>query len=92
MKNKFVILVGVFVLSVVVFVQIWIWYLGDYEIWLGNWMNNCCMECGVFFFFFWKMDSYYVVVEFSKKLDLVELEEIFIVVEGKYNVKLDGKL
>ena len=28
----------------------------------------------------------------SKKLDLAEPEEIFIAAEGKYNVKLDGKL
>ena len=36
--------------------------------------------------------SHYVVVEFSKKLDLAEPEEIFIAAEGKYKVKLDGKL
>lgn len=41
---------------------------------------------------FWKTDSHYVVVEFSKQLNLSEPEEIFIAAEGKYNVKLDGKL
>lgn len=65
---------------------------GDYEIWLGNRMNNRRTERGAFFPPFWKTDSHYVVVEFSKQLNLSEPEEIFIAAEGKYNVKLDGKL
>ena len=74
------------------FAQTWIWYPGDYEIWLGNQMNNQRTERGAFFPPFWKTDSHYVVVEFSKQLNLSEPEEIFIAAEGKYNVKLDGKL
>jgi len=70
----------------------WIWYPGDYEIWLGNNMNNRRTERGAFFPHFWKMDSHYVLVEFSKKLDLAAAEEIEIAVEGKFNIKLDGKL
>jgi len=70
----------------------WIWYPGDYEIWLGNEMNNRRTERGAFFPPFWKMDSHYVLVEFSKKLNLFKPEEITIAVEGRYNVKLDGKL
>jgi len=70
----------------------WIWYPGDYEIWLGNQMNNRRTERGAFFPHFWKMDSHYVLVEFSKKVDLAEAEEIEIAVEGKFNIKLDGKL
>jgi hypothetical protein len=72
--------------------QTWIWYPGDYEIWLGNEMNNRRTERGAFFPHFWKMDSHYVLVEFSKKIDLAVAEEIEIAVEGKYNIKLDGKL
>lgn len=70
----------------------WIWYPGDFEIWLGNEMQNRRTERGAFFPPFWKMDSHYVLVEFSKKLDLKQPEEVEIHVEGKYNVKLDGKL
>jgi alpha-L-rhamnosidase len=70
----------------------WIWYPGDYEIWLGNQMNNRRTERGAFFPPFWKMDSHYVLVEFSKKIDLAEAEEIEIAVEGSFNIKLDGKL
>ncbi|MEG2613361.1 MAG: alpha-rhamnosidase, partial [Alistipes sp.] len=72
--------------------QTWIWYPGDYEIWLGNQMNNRRTERGAFFPPFWKTDSHYVVVEFSKQLDLKTPETISIAVEGRYNVKLDGKL
>ena len=74
------------------FAQTWIWYPGDYEIWLGNQMNNRRTERGAFFPPFWKMDSHYVLVEFSKKIDLAASEDIEIAVEGKFNIKLDGKL
>ncbi len=70
----------------------WVWYPGDYEIWLSNQMNNRRTERGAFFPPFWKADSHYPVVEFSKKLKLAEPEEIEIAVEGQYNVKLNGKL
>jgi hypothetical protein len=70
----------------------WIWYPGDYDIWLGNKMQNRRTERGTFFPPFWKMDSHYVLVEFSKKLDLTSEETINLKVEGQYNVKLDGKL
>lgn len=70
----------------------WIYYPGDYEIWLGNEMQNRRTERGGFFPPFWKMDSHYVAVEFSTKLDLPADEEIEIYVEGRYNIKLDGKI
>ena len=70
----------------------WIWYPGDYDIWLGNQMQNRRTERGTFFPPFWKMDSHYVLVEFSKKFDLLADETIRLKVEGQYNVKLDGKL
>lgn len=69
----------------------WIWYPGDYELWLGNKLNNCRTERGTFFPPFWKTDSHYVMVEFSTQIDLKEAETIEIHTEGRYNVKLDGK-
>jgi len=69
----------------------WIWYPGDYEIWLGNKVQNRRTERGTFFPPFWKMDCHYVLVEFSKKLELAKPETIRLKVEGEYNVKLDGK-
>lgn len=70
----------------------WIYFPGDYEIWLGNEMQNRRTERGAFFPPFWKMDSHFVLVEFSKKLELEKPEQVDIFVEGQYNVKLDGKL
>jgi hypothetical protein len=70
----------------------WIWYPGDFEIWLGNQMQIRRTERGTFFPPFWKMDSHYVLVEFSTKLELPTAEEIEVFVEGRYNIKLDGRL
>ncbi len=70
----------------------WIWYPGDYEIWLGNRMNNRRTERGAFFPPFWKADSHYVTVEFSTEVELAADEELTIAAEGILNIKLDGKL
>ena len=70
----------------------WIWYPGDYEIWLGNKMNNRRTERGAFFPPFWKTDSHFVTVEFSTVVELAEAEEVTIAAEGIFNIKLDGKL
>ena len=92
MKNRFTTLVCMLLITITGAAQTWIWYPGDYEIWLGNKMNNRRTERGAFFPPFWKTDSHYIVVEFSKQIDLKEAEDIFIAAEGKYNIKLDGKL
>lgn len=92
MNKKLSLMIGAAVLGLTAQAQTWIWYPGDYEIWLGNIMNNRRTERGAFFPPFWKADSHYVTVEFSKALDLAEPETITIGAEGRYNVKLDGKL
>lgn len=79
-------------LSMPVMAQTWIWYPGDYEIWLGNEMNNRRTDRGAFFPPFWKSDSHYVTVEFSKKVNLAQPETVQIAAEGRYNVKLDGTM
>lgn len=68
----------------------WIWYPGDYEIWLGNDLQNRRTERGTFFPPFWKVDTHYPMVEFSTEVNPTEDETITILAEGKYNVKLDG--
>lgn len=68
----------------------WIWYPGDFEMWLGNKFNNQRTERGAMSPTFWKQDSHYPMVEFSKQVDLVQAEKIRIVCEGDYNVALDG--
>lgn len=69
----------------------WIWYPGDFEIWLGNKMQNRRTERGVFFPPFWKLDSHYNLIDFHKSFTLNAPEEVSIFVEGQYNVKIDGK-
>lgn len=69
----------------------WIWYPGDYEIWLANQMQNRRTERNTFFPPFWKLDSHYNLIDFYKTFTLTEPEEIKISVEGQYNVKIDGK-
>ena len=69
----------------------WIWYPGDYEIWLGNKMQNRRTERGTFYPVFWKMDSHYPLVDFHKVFTLSKAEEVVIAVEGECYVKVDGK-
>ncbi len=70
----------------------WIWYPGDYDIWLSNKMQNRRTERGAFYPPFWRLYSHYNLVDFYKKYDLPEGDEVEIFVEGDYNVKIDGKL
>ena len=70
----------------------WIWYPGDFEVWLGNIFNNRRTERGAMFPPFWKQDSHYVTVEFSKAFSLDKEEEITIACEGRFNMAIDGKL
>ena len=70
----------------------WIWYPGDFEVWLGNIFNNRRTERGAMFPPFWKQDSHWPTVEFSKSFVLEKEETIRIAVEGQFNLMLDGKL
>ncbi|WP_312399406.1 MULTISPECIES: trehalase family glycosidase [unclassified Sphingobacterium] len=93
--NKIILIVGCLIAATTAFAQqasTWIWYPGDYEVWLSNNMQNRRTDRGTFFPPFWKMDSHYVLVEFSKEFDLPADEEISIYAEGKYNVKINGKM
>ncbi|WP_145854495.1 alpha-L-rhamnosidase-related protein [Pedobacter suwonensis] len=69
----------------------WIWYPGDFDIYMSNVMQNRRTERGSFFPVFWKMDSHYVLVDFHKEFTLNEAEEVKLFVEGTYNVKIDGQ-
>ena len=70
----------------------WIWYPGDYEIWLSNQMQNRRTDRGSFFPVFWKVDAHYVLMDFHKDFEIAQAEQISIFTEGTYNVKLDGQL
>ncbi len=70
----------------------WIWFPGDFEVWLGNRFNNRRTERGAMFPPFWKQDSHWPTVEFSKTVRLESAETIRIATEGTFNLMLDGKL
>ena len=69
----------------------WIWYPGDFDIYMSNVMQNRRTERGSFFPVFWKMDSHYVLVDFHKEFNLAQPEVVKLYVEGTYNVKIDGQ-
>jgi hypothetical protein len=69
----------------------WIWYPGDFDIYMSNVMQNRRTERASFFPVFWKMDSHYVLVDFHKEFNLTQAEEVKLFVEGTYNVKIDGQ-
>src|SRR5437763_846711 len=54
----------------------WIWYPGDYEIWLSNQMQNRRTDRGTFFPVFWKVDSHYPLMDFHKDYNLTQPEEV----------------
>jgi len=95
MKNlKKIILATIFTCLIApVFAQkaSWIWYPGDFDIYMSNVMQNRRTERGSFFPVFWKMDSHYVLVDFHKEFNLAQAEEVKLFVEGTYNVKIDGQ-
>lgn len=69
----------------------WIWYPGDFEIWLSNQMQTKRTERNAVIPPFWRMYSHQITVNFSKSYDLSAPEEITAAVEGVYNVTIDGK-
>jgi len=90
--KKFVVAVGLFLLllSDTSFAQTWIWYPGDFEIWLSNEVQTRRSERDVFIPPFWRVDGHYQLVKFSRTVELAVAEEITVYAEGKYNVTLDG--
>ena len=68
MKTKFVTLLASVGMCASLEAQTWIWYPGDYEIWLGNQKNNRRTERGAFFPPFWKTDSHNEDDEISKEV------------------------
>jgi alpha-L-rhamnosidase len=70
----------------------WIWYPGDYEIWLANKMQIRRTERNSFFPPFWKLDNHYALMDFHKDYDIKSPEQIAINAEGSYVVKIDGKM
>lgn len=70
----------------------WIWYPGDYEIWLSNKMQARRTERGAFFPPLWRYYSPYSLVTFRKKIQLPENDIVSVSAEGQVKIQLDGKM
>jgi hypothetical protein len=89
-KNVFIIGLFLLLLSNSSYAQTWIWYPGDFEIWLSNEVQTRRTERDVFIPPFWRVDGHYQLVKFSRTVELAVAEDITVYAEGKYNVTLDG--
>lgn len=69
----------------------WIWYPGDYEIWLSNQVQVRRTERSAPIPPLWRLYSHYILVNFYKSYDLPNDDELEIAVDGQYRIKLDGK-
>lgn len=69
----------------------WIWYPGDFEIWLSNEVQIKRTKRDVVLPPWWRVYSHNSSVSFGKHVNLKQEEEIQVVVEGKFNITIDGK-
>lgn len=69
----------------------WIWFPGDYEIWLHKEMSLRRTERGGFYPPFWRLDTHHGAVKFSKQVRLDKPEKVEIRSTGRFNVQIDGK-
>jgi alpha-L-rhamnosidase len=69
----------------------WIWYPGDFEIWLSSQMQVKRVERDALFMPFWRFYSHQPQVNFTRRVDLGVPEEIALSAEGKYSVTIDGR-
>lgn len=70
--------------------QQWIWYPGDMDIWMGNRINSLRTENGAFYPAFWRNDTHWPTVEFSKTVVLDKPDTVEISAEGQFGIKMDN--
>jgi hypothetical protein len=68
----------------------WIWYPGDFELWLSSETQVLRTQRGTPYPPFWRMDRHTPLVVFSKTVVLDAGETVDICVEGEYYVEIDG--
>lgn len=69
----------------------WIWYPGDFEVWLHWHVSLRRQERGVVLPPVWRLDRPFSSVTFRKVFDLGVGEDIRVCVEGEYDFVLDGQ-
>lgn len=68
----------------------WIWYPGDFEVWLSNKMQVRRTEREAVFPPLWQYYSPYALVTFQTEVDIPEADEVKIFTEGPFQLLLDG--
>jgi alpha-L-rhamnosidase len=70
----------------------WIWYPGDFEVWLHTKVGGRRQERGQPYPPFWRVDSHYGVVVFSRKYNNPADENIKIHADGRFQFRIDGNI
>jgi len=70
----------------------WIWYPGDFEIWLHTEVGGRRQERGQPYPPFWRVDSPYGLIRFQKNYDIAAPETIRIFADGRFQLRCDGKV
>ncbi|MGD9557257.1 MAG: alpha-L-rhamnosidase C-terminal domain-containing protein [Mangrovibacterium sp.] len=68
----------------------WIWYPGDFEVWLHTDVGGKRQERQEPYPPFWRVDSPYGLIRFEKSFELAEPETIRIFTDGRCMIRLDG--
>lgn len=68
----------------------WIYYPGEFEIYLSKKINSQRTERNQHYPPFWRLDAPYGTVQFTKQVELAKEETIRLQVEGKYYFTIDG--
>lgn len=69
----------------------WIWYPGDWEIWLHEQVSVKRQMRGVIYPAYWRLDRHYSNVIYTTSYELEDPEEIIIKADGQFAVYLDGQ-
>lgn len=69
----------------------WIWYPGDWEIWLHEQISVRRQMRGVIYPAYWRLDRHYSSVIYAYEYELQQPEEIVITADGQFALYLDGK-
>jgi hypothetical protein len=70
----------------------WIWYPGDFEIWLHTVVGGRRQERAQPYPPFWRVDSPYGLVRFQKDYETAVPETVRIFADGRYIVRIDGDI
>ena len=68
----------------------WIWYPGDFEVWLHTQVAGKRQERGQPYPPFWRVDVPYPVIRFEKQYELETPETVKIYADGRYYLRIDG--